>query len=224
MTNELYHHGILGQKWGVRRFQNPDGSLTPAGRERYAKKALTVAKEARYGGGSIREGSFWKKGVSDSQKNTLKAAIKRHASASKKVEDIENEFFKNKSVIRENARKHAEETKNGILSGEDYPKGWPYLESSEEFEFFVYTHPKYRKRLEDAYDEMYTAYTDRFNSALQVANDILGQYANKVVKTNPSYFNGYRFKEEAGKALAKRLIARADSGYYTDSYYDKNGR
>ena len=32
---ELRHHGILGQKWGMRRFQNPDGSLTPAGRERY---------------------------------------------------------------------------------------------------------------------------------------------------------------------------------------------
>lgn len=32
---ELRHHGILGQKWGIRRFQNPDGSLTPAGRERY---------------------------------------------------------------------------------------------------------------------------------------------------------------------------------------------
>lgn len=33
--NELYHHGILGQKWGVRRYQNPDGSLTPAGEKRY---------------------------------------------------------------------------------------------------------------------------------------------------------------------------------------------
>lgn len=35
MSNELNHHGIDGQKWGERRFQNPDGSLTPLGRLRY---------------------------------------------------------------------------------------------------------------------------------------------------------------------------------------------
>ena len=33
--NELYHHGIKGMKWGVRRYQNPDGSLTAAGKARY---------------------------------------------------------------------------------------------------------------------------------------------------------------------------------------------
>ena len=32
---ELEHHGVKGQKWGIRRYQNPDGSLTEEGRQRY---------------------------------------------------------------------------------------------------------------------------------------------------------------------------------------------
>lgn len=35
LSSELYHHGIKGQRWGVRRFQNTDGSLTKAGRQQY---------------------------------------------------------------------------------------------------------------------------------------------------------------------------------------------
>lgn len=35
--DELNHHGILGQKWGVRRYQNEDGTLTAAGKARYGK-------------------------------------------------------------------------------------------------------------------------------------------------------------------------------------------
>lgn len=36
--SELYHHGIKGQKWGVRKYQNTDGSYTDAGRKRYARQ------------------------------------------------------------------------------------------------------------------------------------------------------------------------------------------
>lgn len=45
MSNELYHHGILGQKWGVRRFQNPDGTRTAAGKKRYEKYGGLSNKE-----------------------------------------------------------------------------------------------------------------------------------------------------------------------------------
>lgn len=38
-SNELYHHGTKGMKWGVRRYQNTDGSLTNAGKSRYARDA-----------------------------------------------------------------------------------------------------------------------------------------------------------------------------------------
>lgn len=42
--NSIYHHGIKGQKWGIRRYQNPDGSLTPAGQKRYGKLVARYKK------------------------------------------------------------------------------------------------------------------------------------------------------------------------------------
>jgi len=42
---ELYHHGIKGQKWGVRRFQNEDGSLTAEGAARYGEGGSATGKD-----------------------------------------------------------------------------------------------------------------------------------------------------------------------------------
>lgn len=44
-SGELYHHGVKGQKWGVRRYQNADGSLTNEGRLRYQKIINKSAKK-----------------------------------------------------------------------------------------------------------------------------------------------------------------------------------
>lgn len=45
MEYEIYHHGIKGQKWGVRRYQNKDGSLTPAGKKRASNKDIREYKK-----------------------------------------------------------------------------------------------------------------------------------------------------------------------------------
>lgn len=42
----LAHHGIKGQKWGIRRYQNPDGSLTPEGKKRYGINDTSFVNES----------------------------------------------------------------------------------------------------------------------------------------------------------------------------------
>ena len=82
--DELYHHGIKGQRWGIRRYQNPDGSLTPAGMRHYGRQAKKDAKEyARakmfYGEGAGNRRKLIKAKVEERSKNEYyKQEFERH--------------------------------------------------------------------------------------------------------------------------------------------------
>lgn len=72
--NELYHWGIKGQKWGVRRYQNKDGTLTPAGKKRYDDSGdISEPKKSKHR--LNLEDKFKKAGLSDEE--AAKQADKR---------------------------------------------------------------------------------------------------------------------------------------------------
>lgn len=77
MANELYHHGVLGMKWGVRRYQNRDGSYKSGAEGRYNPDNGTESSSTS-GSSSVQStssGSKSHRGLSDGQKKAIKVGV-----------------------------------------------------------------------------------------------------------------------------------------------------
>lgn len=85
---ELWHHGIKGQKWGVRRYQNPDGTLTEEGKRRYSREVFNALKGLKSGNVSNVQSH-----VTDLSKRALsQGQIKKLQEASWKKKKIDDKW------------------------------------------------------------------------------------------------------------------------------------
>lgn len=116
--NELYHHGIKGQKWGIRRFLNEDGTLTEEGKRRY---------------GTVE--NMRKRAQKDLNRNDSRIAknIASYHKSDEKVNSLKNKLElaedhdKNDKAERLNKKlekleSHRSEIKSAVLSGQDNTK------------------------------------------------------------------------------------------------------
>lgn len=108
MNNELYHHGIKGMRWGIRRYQNPDGSLTPAGKKRLQQ--LDSEREALVG----------KKSSSSSSSTPEKK---------KTINDLSDDEIQKLSTRQQNIKNYLEATSRiDTLTPKEVSKGRKFVE------------------------------------------------------------------------------------------------
>ena len=98
MNNNLQHHGIKGQKWGRRRYQNKDGSLTPAGKQRYGSEENF---ESRYDE-DVKSGIKAAKKLTDGGKDLAKATKEKESERSRKKQREANKAIE--EAARDRAR------------------------------------------------------------------------------------------------------------------------
>lgn len=204
MNEELRHHGVKGMKWGIRRFQNKDGSLTPAGKQRQRtffrdeygnkrKPSLIIAPQVAIA-----------RGIAGA---TNEVELKRQYDASRLMQETKNmtptqkkihelNYYKDEKRIVERTLKDAEHLLAGYKKTSDKPadvKLSSYVFGSD----FILYHGNKKIR---EYSEIRDQYSNKIDSLLDELSDVkLKQVETyKRIKRGKSVYSwtGYDYVED----------------------------
>ena len=182
-TNELYHFGIKGQKWGVRRYQNEDGSLTPAGKKHY---------------GNMSDNKL--------QKSLYKQVKKARANQSDWLNqwNVNNTIGKNSKAVEDRYRKDVKK----FQSSDEYKKAMRKLaELDKKAGRGEISRDQYDKQYKNIRKSMYSPdldtsvrYTD---NGRKYSEAYLKKYGNDL---NVAYLKDLGYDDATAKAFAARVL------------------
>lgn len=171
----LAHHGILGQKWGVRRYQNPDGSLTNAGAKRYVKV------ESKYNRYLSKSKSFDDKISAARKKN--RAKIENKISKIEAKRNLENADKLDRKIEKKKAqlKDFDDYTKSVNASAKKYNR---IINDYKNAKLTAITDSNYTKTTE--YKRIKRAYADQKISDIYYGNQVYTKlfYANDNYRAN----------------------------------------